>query len=869
MTSISWTATSSGTWSTASNWSGGVAPQTGDDVTIDTGSALTVTYNAGNLALDSLTVATATLSVTGGTLAVYNGYQISSALNLSAGELSLTAGNDGNFLGAVDLTGGNLVLSGGATARGSLLSENAGTITVTNGIFYDAEAGTLSGLINGFGQLDFDSAPGTITLNKGFALNTGSVVVGGLLGPADVAFNESLSYANPFTESQNSVISLNGNTLTLSGLASLNGDITAGGVVNASGTGHFSGLDLDNGLLLNDSGSYVAVNTVTLGNTGSGTISIAKGGTLNLATNSNIVQGAGGGEILNSGLLAKTGGTSSGGTTTISTAFANSATGTVNVAVGTLDFAGPSSGFTNTLGGTIEGVGSVALSSGSFLISSATSLNLDVARVLLDGPSTGVTLITALTYDGNWDQTGGTLVVGSPGVGTGSLTLGGLVSLDDGLLKGTGTVLGLATGDVHLGNGIDIEGNLTLTFDGPVSQTGVVNLGLQTGAIVVANVAAGNTWALNGATDINGFNGEINNGGTFVKASGAGDSVVQSDVINTGTLAVDAGALTLSGVGTLGGLVTGPAALDISGAFQFSSGLTLSVGEVVLEAPNLANEVQASLDGNLSFANGWAQEGGTLQLNGNTLTLTGVASLLSGAIVDPGELLATGHALLGNGLNVLQGADITLNGTAEQSGSVTLTGGSTAPTITVGSSGTYTMDAGANLGGANNSVVGTLVVDGTVQAAGASYFGTATNVIDATVVDSGKILLSHGDFQFLGPLTGAGVLSVSNGATLELLGSGAVSTGVTFGAGDSVLTLGTPADFTGKITGFHGGDLIELQGFAFSSGGTEATFAVVGNTVVVTDANSNSDTLTFSTAQTATSLTLVEGAHNSLALYHL
>jgi hypothetical protein len=882
MTSISWTATNSGTWSTGGNWSTGAAPLTGDDVTIETPNPITVTYNAGSLFLDTLTTSNATLSVTAGTLGITSGYQITGGLLLSAGEVSLTAGGGGDSLaGLIDITGGLLSLSGGAVAaQGGTFTETGGTLSIANGVFTDASTGTISSVVDGYGQLELDDQNGTITLNTGFALNTGSFY---LLG-GGAAFNESLKYANNFTAAQGTTIGLNSigggksATLTLTGAASLNGTITGSGDLLGYGGGHFNGLELDNGALLDieKGAAYNILGTVTLGVTGGGTISVLSGGSLRITDNASILTGPGGGVLLNDGTISKVGGSSSGGTSVISTSFSNSTTGLVDIAVGTLDFAGPSSGFTNTLGGTFAGAGTAAFSTGDFLISKSSTLHLDVDRVLLE-QSASVTLATALTYAGDFDQTGGTLIVGVPDVGAGSLTLTGLVSFDaetaSSLVKGTGTVLASDTSSVHLGNGIDLEGNLTFDLAGPVSQTGTVNLGVQTGAIVVAKVEAGNTWSLNGSTSILGFNGDIQNEGTFVKASGAGDSIVQSEFFNNsnGTLAVDTGTLTLSGVGTLGGSVTGSAALDISGAFQFASGLSLSVGEVILDTPNEPNEIQVTLDGTVTYAGGWAQDGGTLQLNGETLSLTGVTSLLSGAIVGPGTFTSTGPAVLGQGFSILQGADVVLSGATEQSGSVTLTSG---PALTIGAGGVYTIDAGAELGGPNDTVSGTLVVNGVFEAEGSGSYGgspPATNVIAAAVVDNDKIVISHGEMEFLGSLSGTGALSLSNGATLDLLGGGVVKTGITFGTGDSVLDLGAPDSFAGKLGGFATGDMVELAGFAFvnTNNGATATLTVSGDTVKITDPFNETVTLTFSTAQTLSQLTLVEGPHDGLALLHL
>jgi hypothetical protein len=58
--------------------------------------------------------------------------------------------------------------------------------------------------------------------------------------------------------------------------------------------------------------------------------------------------------------------------------------------------------------------------------------------------------------------------------------------------------------------------------------------------------------------------------------------------------------------------------------------------------------------------------------------------------------------------------------------------------------------------------------------------------------------------------------------------------------------------------------MVELNGFAFDN----ITPIVQGDTVTLTEGN-QSVTLTFSTAQTATQLTVGEGPHGWLSLIHL
>ncbi len=865
MALINWTGTQNGLWSNASNWGTTGVPQTGDDVQIIAGNnpSVTVTYTTGTLFLNSLVTSGDTLSVTGGTLGTANGYAFGGGLLLSAGELRLVAGYKGdNFTSNVAESGGTLMLLGGAEAQFGTFSETAGTLTVSNGQFLDQDQGSFTGLVTGNGRLVLDAPvinnqPQTITLGSGFAATVGALEVQAL-----VALDETLSYAKSFTLDQTGTVDLNGNTLTLSGTAGLDGVITNGGVVNATGSGHLNGLLLDNGVLMSMSGTYNQTGAIFLGSAATGTLSIGNKGDLRL-TNNGTLFATSGSELLNDGTLAKVGGGSVNGESVIEGNFSNASTATVDVAVGTLDFRGPSNGFTNTLMGTFIGAGTVSFDAGNYLISNTSSLALDVSRLLLTG-SANITLTTALTYGGNWDQTGGTLVVGTPGQSAGSLTLTGETAFDGGLLKGTGTVL--TSGLVNLGSNVDLEGNLQFTFDGAVSQTSNMDLALENDSIVIASVAAGNSWDVKGGASIFGFNGEIENAGTFAVVNGGGVSVVQSDVVSTGTLAVDSGDLYLSGVGNLGGSVTGGAILDISGAYQFASGLKLSVGTVVLDDANQSGEVQATLDGNLAYANNWTQEGGTLSLQGNTLTLSGVTSLETGAIEGPGLVSSSGQAVLGQTFSLLQGAQLALSGNTIQTGNVTLTAGSSAPTLTIGAGGTYTMDAGADIGGPNNSIAGTVVVDGTLVAAGVGINPAPANIIAAAVVDNGKIQLSYGEMQFLSSLTGTGSVTLSNGATLDLLGSTTITNTITFGSGGGILDLGTPADYIGAIAGFASGDMVELNGFNFSAG---ISLTAAGDTVKITEASGQSATLTFSTAQTLSQLTLGEGPHGWLSLVHL
>ncbi len=892
MASVSWTNTLSGLWSNTSSWSVATGPLTGDDVFIvGSQGPIAVTYTTGTLVLDALNTQNAALSVTGGALSVANQTAISGGLSVSAGQLSLaSAGNNTSVAGPVALAGGTLSLLGGAsfaasTAGNSFTQGAASTLQINRGALTDTENfTTLAGTVTGNGALVLNSS--AVTLASGFTDTSNFLQFAG----GTVYLNENLTYSHNFRLDAPSTLNLGGYTLNLSGVASLNGAI-ANSTTNLTGTGHFNGLSLESGTTLNVAGTATQIGLVNLGVVGGGTLSVASTGTLRLAGEASITNQNSAGEILNAGLLIKSGGNPFTGTSTIFAPIFN--TGIIDVAAGMLLFQGPSNnGVTSTLNGTLEGAGTAAFSTGNFAISSS-NFNLTVARTVLE-QSANITLTSnSLSYGGVFEQTGGALVVGTGSNGpTGGSTLSllGQVALDGGLLEGTGTVLN--SGMVNLGGNVALEGNLTFDFGNTilsgsnagtgtsvVSQTGVIQVGNEPDAIDSVNVEAGESWFLKGpAASITGTHGTINNYGLFEKHNGSGNSVVQNNFNNYGTLVVATGMLTLSGngggsiggaqFGVLGGVVTGAGALDITGNVAFAGGLLLSVGEVILDAGQIA------LQGGVAYAHDWSQAGGTLSLAGNTLTLSGVTSLEYGVIQGPGTVVVKGAATIGQGPVInpqsiaLLGSQLVFEGATEQSSTVALTGGgSVASTITVGAGATYTLDAGASIGNSPNNVQGALVVNGTLLASGA---GTAT--LSVATVDNGAIKISNGELNFLGPLTGTGSVNISAGGTLVLNDTSSEKTPIGFGTGGGLLSLVHPASFGSVISGFAAGDGVELQGFAFANitptVTTSVSNGVTTSMVSIAEAGQPTITLDFAGSVSGSLLTIGEGPGGGLTLFH-
>ncbi len=133
LSTITWINSSGGSWNTASNWSGGVTPGSGDDVVINQPGNISITISA--------STAAHSLQLTGDTLVV------------SAGTLSLGADSAVNSGATLSETGGNVSVTGSLINTGTISIAPPSQLTIS-GTF--TQNGTLSmapgALISGVGQ---------------------------------------------------------------------------------------------------------------------------------------------------------------------------------------------------------------------------------------------------------------------------------------------------------------------------------------------------------------------------------------------------------------------------------------------------------------------------------------------------------------------------------------------------------------------------------------------------------------------------------------------------------------------------------------------------------------------------------------------
>lgn len=694
----------------------------------------------------------------------YNGTSTVNSLNGAANaRLSLTGGsltilNGGVGLGTVDL------------AAGTTLGLSAGTFSFSNG--------SIAGTVSGAGTLRMIN--GTFEIDAGAQLTVDTWLITHQIGSGmvpTVRFNTDLTYAKTFllldVFGNYPDLALNGHTLTLSGTATIDGNVHEGGVLKITGTGEVLNAGFHDGAKLQIAKTATQAGTLGL----DGTLQIDSGATYTFKAPSNIViaPGENGAATVNNGAFAIEGG----GISRINGSFINN--GTLTIAAGT-DLSLQTG--SQTLNGTVGGGGRLVL--GFAHDTTFNTSTLSVASILVAGGNGGgtATLAKDLGYAGTFtlDDTGVFDLDGH------ILTLSGTSSLARGTVEGEGTlrITGTATvggGGVTFGSDLSsAEASNAVTFQ----NSGIVR---QDGHVWVNGTIlndAGHSYTIVNATDIVGLtNGDAKgltfiNNGTFSDTA-SGRSVVSGNFTNAGgaTLSVGAGAELALNAGRheLGGTLSGTGRLTFGFAHDATLNTsTLTVSSIYVNGGNGGGTL--SLGKSLAYAKSFTFENafGTLDLNGHELTLSGKTALNAGAIDGGGTLKITGTATIGS---------ITVGEKSGGGGSAATleNAGSTTQTSYLFIRGTLLNDAGhtytlaaANIesyqGGGNVTNNGTLSVITTPSHTDSIINATFKNAATLSIAGDATLRL-NGTNTLEGKVTGAGHLIVAGTSTV----SGTVTTG--------------------------------------------------------------------------------------------
>ncbi|WP_395736508.1 beta strand repeat-containing protein [Prosthecobacter sp.] len=518
-----------------------------------TAGATAVNITAGTLTLGSSDRLAngATVTVSGGTLAMGAFTDTVSIFNMSSGTLSgtgtLTATTYGLSGGTVDAnlgtgtinSSGNVALNG--TAAAGTVNVTAGTLTLGSS---DRLANGATVTVSG-GTLAMGAFTDTVSI---FNMSSGTLSGTGTLTATTYGLSGGTVNAN-----------LGTGTINSSGIVALNGTAAAATVNVTAGTLTLGASStINSATAVNISGGSLALGASNqIGNSAAVTVS---GGTLAMGANSDTVASVqlSSGSITGSGTLTSTttydvrsgsvsavlGGSvgltkSTGGTVTLSNS--NTYTGTTTVNGGTLALSGAGqlsdssslvvSGGTFDIGSVSDTVAGVQLTSGSIsgttgVLTSTTTYDMQNGTVgAILGGSVGLTKTTAgaVTLNGINTYTGATLLSAGDLTVNGSIASSSLTTINGGTLMGTGNVGAIqlnsggainpggasTAGTLSTGNISIVDGQLHFNIGGTgsydqISTTGTINL------------AAGGAGAKLVLDAISSYNATLNNAFTLV-----------------------------------------------------------------------------------------------------------------------------------------------------------------------------------------------------------------------------------------------------------------------------------------------------------------------------------------------------------------
>ena len=391
------------------------------------------------------------------------------------------------------------------------------------------------------------------------------------------------------------------------------------------------------------------------------------------------------------------------------------------------------------------------------------------------------------------------------GTGPVNVTIANGFSWDNGTLKtalnlanGGTMVSGLGTKILGDGGALNMNGGTT-TFTGTIKYSGAGSVTVAAGATMDwtadASVVKDTAYAgaapftINGTLKKSGGTGtgsfdtglSLTNAGTIQVSSGT--LLVNSDLVNTGTITADAGKEFKFGTGTLtfnaGSQVTG------AGTFHLRGGTSTSA-VIDLQADTPAS--------NFNFEIGTVQ--GT-----KTLTVTGPLTWKQGVVGGAATLKATGGGSITGSATVSTGLADLSAGTFDWSGG----------NITFSGNGTLHVAAGATLSTAGNNNFtrssGSPIVqnDGTVEKTG----GTGSMILTSGLAfnNAGTLRVTSGKITLQGTLTNTGTLDVGSGAELFVDG------------GTANLNAGTTMTGTGRVNVDSAGSTLALNAAVSFPGG--------------------------------------------------
>ncbi len=865
----------------------------------------------------------------------------------SNGDLTLTPNGSGNIvltstpvsgirIGSSANTPGILSISGGIANNAALNVNN----TNSGDLFTASASGTTKFTVANNGNI---AATGALTGLTGLTLSSGTLALGSntVSGTPTWSSNQAITLSTAAQPNITSVGTLT--SLTLGGTLALGSNTVSGTPTwssnqaitlstasqpNVTSVGTLTGLTINGGvtvsggaLSLNDSsnnttsiGGGTTTSSITLGGTGTQTISIGNGAgnkSVNLGSNNS---------SSTTTILSGTGNITLGGSTGVGNVViqpdAGGAAALIIKDQGTGDLFTASAGATTkftianngniTTAGTLTGLTGLTLSSGTLALGSNTvsgtptwSSNQAITLSTAAQPNiTSVGTLTGLTL-------GGTLALGSNTVsGTPTWSSNQAITLSTAAQTNITSVGSLVNGTVV---GTDTFGSHTLT------DSGALAINSASGSNLTLD-SAGGTASLNlgsaNATTIN-----IGNHGA------SGNSIVfDKGTSGTFTLKSNGSALDCSGFTNSGKLTTNSSgniicSNDISGGggsagvFQELTGAIAplnSTEDFIIggQASTAAKFAVLNVNTGTPVASVSAGNNGAAYLTADgTLATTAKQNLTLGNSTTGGILIGTDanshNITIGNStggtitIGQSSGSDLALN---DAQWSITGAGAATFASVNTGSG---SIVGTGTIGSASNS----LFTGNTLTLSGAISGATATNTINGLIINGSNQTLSAHNIADSGALT----INSNGSSTLTLQSSGtgdiqffSASNKITSGGALTIAGALSSSNFSGSSSGTNTGDQTTVSGNAgtatalqnarlingvsFNGTGditvTAAAGTLTGNTLnsgvtassltsvatLVSGTKVNTDTFTNNAITDDGALTLATGANGNLTL---
>ena len=484
---------------------------------------------------------------------------------------------------------------------------------------------------------------------------------------------------------------------------------------------------------------------------------------------------------------------------------------------------------------------------GTITVSSGAILALDDGATV-SGGTLSIALLGAVEIENNTNTNGATF-------DSAAITDGGTLTIASGAtlsFDGTGnTIIGGSGSTVTVEN----SGTIALAASGSLVLNGIQISDGSTGQITVASGATLRVGSSDSGITVSGAtfdSGTVNNNGTITVGTDASLTLQDGVKVVGGTINVN-GSSTLfieNGSGNAGATLDG-VNLQNSGTIQVDGsvlGGTPATVNLILTDGSVINGGTLSIGGSggeveIQHGSGLGPDYGATFDSGITVNNQGTITVDSGATLS--LVGSTATTIIGTGSTAAQASGSQTHGGIANSGAFEL--GTTAASasldigamVTLYGSGTLTLENGKDIvtgasGGGELFNYGTIAGAGSIDNSsgnGLTLTNEAGGVVDANVsgetltlntgnqiVNDGTLEATSGGILQLDDAvtnSGAGVIEV-NGGTVEITSNANVAgDSVTFASAGGTLQLDASQSYTGKISGFGSGDVVDMTDFAY------------------------------------------------------